>query len=297
MKILILSFTLCFFLTLDAKDFNSALKQIKQISSSAEKIQAFNFFYKKTLSPYIKGIDKEKIDAKNLTKILSDIELVAFYTKNRRVVNDYLALFNVLKTKKLAKSSHYQTAYNLLIMCRMLDEAQMFYQKYKKFELLPLPKIKKLKSNTGVFFYSIDTEQENTFIQESFVLSNKTQIIVVAHPNCHFCQRAANEIEKNKNLLSFFLNNSLWITPVDSTFEYDILFKWNNLYPSMELHYTHHEDDFPMLELRSTPIFYFLKNKKVIDKITGWPKEGRLEMLNSKIKKYFQKDLSEQSSR
>jgi len=50
---------------------------------------------------------------------------------------------------------------------------------------------------------------------------------------------------------------------------------WNKLHPTQVMALAYKTKNWPIIDDWSTPIFYFVRNGIVVDKVVGWPKDGR----------------------
>lgn len=288
MKKYLLLLLLCNSSDLLAERFDATLSLMMDISSSQEKEKAFLYFYKNTYKPFLAVKKSEKLNKEELKDIVYVFETISYYTHSTQIVEQYLIYFNILQSKHWSEKSDYTSMYGTLVQRRMFTEAKVFYTKYAQFGLSNLPQIlKDNQINEGVTFYTSHNEKKNTLIEKKYIFPKGKSIIIIAHPLCHFCQRAVAEIAKNKRLSQILAKRSFGIVPVDRNFNSELLYNWNKKHPNFQLNYIQNSNDFPMLDFWGTPTFYFLDNNKVIDKLVGWPKEGRIQELKVLIQKHF----------
>jgi len=176
----------------------------------------------------------------------------------------------------------------------MFREAQVFYQNHPGAKLPPAPVI--LPANPkdlanpkdGVLAYAALAGKPNTF--QAVSLKGK-QLLVLAHPVCHFCFNAAKAIAKEPELTAFLETHAVWLSPPDRYFGWQTHNQWNQRFPATPIAILKSEEKLPMLDSWGTPTFYFMENGKVMAKIVGWPKEGRMDELKGKIKQHFGVEL------
>lgn len=113
--------------------------------------------------------------------------------------------------------------------------------------------------------------------------TEEPQIIVVAHPNCHFSRWAVAAIAEDDQLGLVFRKYGFWLTRIEQGVpDLGPLLAWNRNYPDFNLTIPYLVDDFPMITRWSMPTFIFMRNGKALATIRGWPKEGRkLELIRA----------------
>lgn len=249
---------------------------------------AFAQFYESNVKPNLSKKLLDQYDKKQFHNYVDALYEITFYTQNKSICIEYLRLFNLYQLKGWATQSDYKNMYSALIRNRLFKEAQGFYDAHKLHGLDALPKLTRTNvSKRKIIVYSFDKHSAHTLNTENFEFSKSKEIIMVAHPHCHFCFNAATAISKDQTLKQFFKKNVHLISPPDGNIQTEPLHDWFDRFPFLEIKYIANFSDFPMIDYWGTPTFYFLENGKVIDKITGWPKQGRMKELNSKINKHF----------
>lgn len=118
-------------------------------------------------------------------------------------------------------------------------------------------------------------------IRTPFVPPTGGHIIVVAHPLCHFSQRAMVAINGDATLEALFEKRASLLAPVDGRLELGVLRTWNSTFPSFRVALAYARDEWPEIDYWGTPTFYFFGDGGLIEKIVGWPPEGRLEDLRA----------------
>lgn len=101
------------------------------------------------------------------------------------------------------------------------------------------------------------------------------KIIMVSIPGCHFSGYALKAIEGDPRMLGIFKKYGRLLT---RRADFPKILKRNSV---GELKYglVASEADWPELDLTSSPVFYFLKDGKVLYSFNGWPREGKFDEL------------------
>ncbi len=260
---------------------------IKQITNKHEKSKAFIHYYNNVFLKQLKQADTS--DNKQLKLILQNFFEITFYVENKEIVKQYLHYFKIYEKNGLAKTIDVKNMYHALIKNRMFKQAKLFFDTHEGVELEKLPNFVNGYgfNEQEITIFALDAENKNTLIKQNFNFSKNTELIIISHPRCHFCYRAAKHIKKDRVLSQFLSKHAHWFSPPDSAFYLDDISQWNNKFPNFTMKYIETSLDFPMLDYWGTPSFYFLTDGKVVDKLVGWPKEGRLKELKLLMRKNF----------
>lgn len=100
------------------------------------------------------------------------------------------------------------------------------------------------------------------------------QVIVVANPFCHFAQAAVAALDGDRELGPLLAARSTWLTPQDGFFAVDDAVAWNRAHPRLPIAFSARREDWPFVDDWSSPTFYFLRQGKLVAKVTGWPTRG-----------------------
>lgn len=119
----------------------------------------------------------------------------------------------------------------------------------------------------------------NRLTRTPFVPESGNYIVVISHPLCHFTRDAVSAIERDSVLSDIFSKNSFWIAPVDRNVHFETLRAWNLKHSGAEFSIAYRREDWPQIDYWGTPTFYFFRDNRMVEKVTGWPSEGRREEL------------------
>ncbi len=283
---------ICALLNLDndlTYDYENQLRTIALINNVQEQEKAFKYFYENTFRPDLLKVNMELHTKTQLLNIVDSFYDITFYIQNESITKEYLKYFDLLRNKQWTIEKHYQEMYGALIKSRMSEQAKTFHQKYHQFNLSDNIDIKESGAinPSQIHVLNIGQSDERSLEREPFNFSSSYEIIVSAHPGCHFTVRAVNEIKNDVSLTRFFKNQSRWLLSPSVRWYFTEVVEWNLLNPEFHIKYVDMTQDFPMIDFWGTPSFYFLKNGIVVDKLIGWPQEGKIKELKLLIEKYF----------
>jgi hypothetical protein len=114
-------------------------------------------------------------------------------------------------------------------------------------------------------------------------LTHGHHLIVVAHPGCHYTQRAVAAIEHDPSLKAAIASHSTWIVPADRNPDLTPFVAWNHDHPEAAMSLVSARAAWPEVDVWQTPLFLYFEDGKLVDKIVGWPAEGNMEALRKMV--------------
>jgi hypothetical protein len=136
-----------------------------------------------------------------------------------------------------------------------------------------LPRLVDRRSSLGGLSDLVLARDGSVLTRETVTLRGP-RVIVIASPLCHFCQKAARAFDEDARLQTLLRNHSLWIVPPDGWLSFRTLRTWNAAHPFEQMSLIYSNADWPMLDVSSTPTFYFFIGHRLIARVTGWPAGG-----------------------
>lgn len=121
------------------------------------------------------------------------------------------------------------------------------------------------------------------FVHEDFVFPAGPYVVIVSHPLCHFSNNAAQAIQSDTYLRAALHNRVKWLVPQQLNFDARELAEWNGDHPDQQLSLAYLGNQWPEIRSWATPTFYFFNDGKLISSFSGWPVEGRKDMLISQL--------------
>lgn len=215
-------------------------------------------------------------------------------------VSDLRALFDALNTKSFyAESTHnahaleraalalarrtelrpsdVKAVYGAFVAARLFDDATRFKDRtnFSPSESLPLTLNNTKASLTTTLWFADKTARilERRTIPE---LSG-IQLVVVVSPQCQFSTLAMKTIGLNAKLAALLQPLTYWIVPPDRSLDFSKIQRWNVVHNLLPFTLVHKKEDWAFVDSWETPEFYFLKDGKVVDRLTGWPRDGSHE--------------------
>lgn len=222
-----------------------------------------------------------RLDAADLELVFRAANASAFHAQRDRDVDMLAWAFAELEARKAAGEKHVRDVAGALVAARRFDEARELAGRYASLTgLEALPRVHGGNQTDGPSVLAV--MDDGSLTRESLDLGTAAQILVVAHPLCHFSRNAVAAIEGDPALRGIFLGHSRWLAPVDRKLHVDVLRNWNTTHPIARHSIAYRRQEWPGVDSWNTPTFYFLRDGKVVARVDGWPHEGhRQELLEA----------------
>lgn len=232
---------------------------------------------------YEKFIPKAKwsdLPSGDLDLILRAAEMAGTWAPEERYARDMVSVLDELSRRGDATKIHIDATYRMLVAVRDLAGARRLAAKYPAgtFEELPATVRTDPEPATGPRVWSL-SDDANEVVQRRMNLNDGSRIVVVSHPRCHFSRNAVTAIASDDVLGPLFRAHASWIAPQSGTLHLPALQRWNREHPDFAVALVVRQAEWPFVDYWNTPTFYFLKDGAVVQKVIGWPKEGRREEL------------------
>ena len=206
--------------------------------------------------------------------------LTATLTLEKSHVQDMTLLLMNLQRRGVASREHYVHMYEMYVGMRMFTEARQLAKQHFFPEMETLPEL----NGSTILIPGQPTELELSLGKRELTRRSvdlaQSQVIVIAHPLCHFSRAVARAIQEDPVLAESFGSHARWLAPQDTHIEFDVIQQWNEAHTEQRTSIAFQESEWPMVDSWSTPTFYFLEGGHVVAKVEGWPKEGhRAELI------------------
>ncbi|MFL6575937.1 MAG: hypothetical protein ACJ8MR_04940 [Povalibacter sp.] len=184
-------------------------------------------------------------------------------------LDDMAECYGELEKRGLALASESKHMYSAYVHQRKFDAAREFLSTHSAVALTPLPPFANGPSAPASVIRVIHKDAI-TLQREPVDLLHGSQLVVISSPSCHFTQDAIKAIEARPQLAAH-LKDAVWLVPATELLDYDSIAEWNRVHPQAQMRVAYSESEFDQLSMADTPVFYFLREGKVVSKIVGWP--------------------------
>lgn len=220
-----------------------------------------------------------ELSSADLDLIHRAAETAGTYVVEERYARDMLAILDELSRRGDARNTHYTATYRMLVAARDFAGARRLAAKYPAGELEVLPAVREdPEPAEGPSVWSL-SDDPNEVVHRRVDIERGPRIVVVSHPRCHFSRNAVAAIASDDVLGPVFRSYATWIVPPSGTLNLPVLQRWNREHRDFEVSLAVRQAEWTFVDYWNTPTFYFLKDGAVVQKVIGWPKEGRREEL------------------
>ena len=188
-----------------------------------------------------------------------------------------------LRRRGIARNDDDEKVYSALVESRLFDGARAFAKLHRLASVEAVPDVVENAGRKRPTVLLV-TEGGKKLVRRAVDIEHGRLIVVISSPLCHFCQRAIRSIESDAVLRPLIRNHALWIVPPDQSTPFATVARWNRLHPSEQMSYVYRREEWPMVERWETPVFYFLKDGRVVSTVRGWPDAGRKAELRRSLR-------------
>lgn len=199
-------------------------------------------------------------------------QTVTFYA-SPKYVDEQRRWLDELERRQLATPQHYRQMYESLVAARRFDEVRTLSDRRPENAFAPLPVIVDRATTTRPTLLALSLD-DHTLVRQPAVKPNPG-ILVVFSPLCHFSEDAVTAIQSDSELSRLFDKNTLWLMPPTGQIELDELRTWLSQHPWKNVGIAWLADEWQDIDLSATPQFYFIRDDRIVDVVTGWPAEGQ----------------------
>jgi len=206
-----------------------------------------------------------------------------FYTPGEESLAAQGELLAELGKRGLANEDKVQDLYQRLLNSKLFPRAAALKAVHPAYELQTVPPITgSLKTKPGeaaVYF----TSDGRSALEIKKLKKSGRRILVAAFPGCHFADQALEAIDKDAELGPIFRKYAL---PLTSRVDFASLGSWNTAH-KLQYRMTVSNGDWPGIDFTSSPIFYFIKNGKILHEAPGWADEDPFSRIYEGLSKLF----------
>ncbi len=186
-----------------------------------------------------------------------------------------------LEARSKLTDKHRRDLYRSAVVTRRFDDANALARAHPALQLPVLPPAPVADDpGAGQVVVWRPADDAEALSAQVVDLHVPTRVVVLSHPRCGFSQRAIAAIEADP-VLSARLRDALWLAPPNGSLDLSDVQAWNRTHPGAPLRYAVAMRDWPQFDSWATPVFYFMREGRVVATVTGWPQEGRARELHA----------------
>jgi hypothetical protein len=200
-------------------------------------------------------------------------EIAAFYSHDPAIALELRDIYVRLREHRVANATHAESVLGSLVQTRELQAAHAFNTEAM---VVPGERLVRLAhaptpGTDPPFVLDVAGAE---LVPRGVDVSTGLRLLVVAHPGCGYSRQAADAIEADDTLREIFEQKAVWIAPPTREPTNESTITWNLKRPRQRLSVAYRTSDWPMISDWSTPMFYILRDGRVVRTLTGWPKDG-----------------------
>ena len=213
-------------------------------------------------------------DPRGVRAHLNALSELGFYQHGRAEAGQALMLLHALEQAGAVLPGDAEHAQAVLIIARRFEDAAELAGRYSHLEKVPA--FRRLDAPAARSIWAV--EEGPTLTQLAAPLPPGLQLVVTSHPHCGFSAQLLADAEDDEELRGL-LSGALWLTPVGDHLSTKSIAEWNERAPWASLHLVNAHAEWPEISDWTTPVFHFVKDGQVLEKVVGWPRDGRREEL------------------
>lgn len=235
--------------------------------------------YERLFGSRLRGGSLHELTSGDLDLILRAAEIAGTYAPEEGHARDMTAVLEELSRRGDATKVHYTATYRMLVAVRDLAAARRLAAQYPAGTFESLPVVRGEPGPAKGPNVWVPGHDPNQVVHRRVDVEPGPRIVVVSHPSCHFSRKAMSAIAADDVLGPLFRSHATWIAPQSGTLNLPVLHRWNREHRGFEVALAVRQSEWTFVDYWNTPTFYFLKDGAVVQKVIGWPKEGRRQEL------------------
>lgn len=235
--------------------------------------------YQQQIEPYRPADLKTLYSRHDLRTLMDAADYVASYSRDPRHVADMRSALEQLQARDADALADWQGLQAHYVRLRDLDAARALALLHPGLaDIPPLLAEKTLPKPWRVAF-----ADDGTLRLTAYTPKPGYTIIAIGHPACHFSRNAVAAIEADPALREAFAGHAVWLSPQDGRLPVAMFRDWNQQHALAVMTPVWLESEWPLVDGWGTPTFYFVRDGRLISKVTGWPRAGRESELKAAI--------------
>ena len=196
-----------------------------------------------------------------------------FYAQDEALLSEQQNIFAVLERRQALTDYQLDRMHKALVAQRDFEAANALAAAHPEGEFRDMPDLhlpETFPANQGSWLAlpAIPGEPIEVKFTE---LDRERQVLVAAHPYCHFTQGAFEYIDSHPEFAKLFQGATL-VTYPDGVSTFEAYREWAGQHPDFPIHPAYDKDDWPMPDW-ATPTFYFMANGEIVATVVGWVEE------------------------
>lgn len=218
-------------------------------------------------------------------------DVAVFYSHDDEIASELLAMYKVLFNESLATPADRDIVAGAQILTRSFENIADIPDTSSAHGAFDVPVIESKVAHKEDQWQVLEINNRG-LTREARKVDKEDVVVIISSPLCGFSKAASDAIEKDDTLSAFFSKYGLWLVPPMRRLHVNRIASWNELHPTQMMALAYKTKNWPIIDDWSTPVFYFVSNGIVVDKVVGWPKDGRnIPLLRAAISRFDDSSL------
>lgn len=127
-------------------------------------------------------------------------------------------------------------------------------------------------------------ESDRALVEAPAVARAPTELWVVFAPGCGFCRRMLEDVRASPELSTLMNRCGRWVGMLDGNFDTADYLQWAQRTGQAPVQFRRHWAPLGLLPPRATPVMHVVREGRVVQTVTGWPREGRAAALLAAVR-------------
>ncbi|MCF7750367.1 hypothetical protein KQ945_06390 [Bacillus subtilis subsp. subtilis] len=234
----------------------------------AERLAAMRRAYAHAAPEVMQQADCAALPDARLQDLFESTALVAFYAREPATLVRLQCLYDVLVARDLAAEEQHRAMRGSFIVLQRFEQANALNSRLSNAPTA-LPEIRGsvLPGKPLLRLHSLVEVERATLAEDGL------RVVAVVHPYCGFSQRALEAITTRPEY-AWLRDHLQLVVPNGQGWPGQEMLDWNAAHPTLPMRPMVADTSWQVLDTGQTPVFYLLRDGKVVDTVTGWAPEG-----------------------
>jgi hypothetical protein len=218
----------------------------------------------------------------DLVPLFEAANLAANGNPTSSAVDDMLRVHHEFTTRGIdTRRTLDDAVLSAMLAARRFEEARTFAATRPHLADVPVPRVVDPLGPgfRGRSAFAYDATQ-NTLTRLSLPSPNGAELVMVVGAGCHNSDNALQAIHEDAALQARLKGtNFVVVTAPNAPIETSLITRWDAANPTMPIRAPYNVREWQGIEVMGIPAFFLLRNGKVVDQRTGWPAEGKAELV------------------
>lgn len=234
----------------------------------AERLAAMRAAYAHAAPDAVQPRECAALPDARLQDLFESTALIAFYARDPATLARLQCLYDALVARDLAAEPQHRSMRGALIALQRFAQANALNGRLSSTPA-PLPEIR----GTPLPGKPVLRVNSLAQVERAVLAEDGLRVVAVVHPYCGFSRRALQAITTEPQY-AWLRDHLQLVVPIGQAWPGQEMLEWNAAHPTLPMQPMVTDASWQVLDTGQTPVFYLLRDGKVIDTVTGWAPEG-----------------------